>query len=327
MVNVPNSLLKKLEAAALSRRPRRKSKRKQKRAAQPRPALVLSAPQNAHAAALQRPFVAALPPPCIYSGEDGTINRFHLDATITTLGASAFIFHPNTGYGSTLNASNSATIITPTLASSVALTPGYNTLSSVASKVRAISSAIRFTIPSLSLTNVVGEFSCGVISADTVGTITTMDQLFTLGQGRSNVTRDLHEVRWYPNAYDARYSAFVNTGIASTGSDLTDTNCVFVVVRGIPPTTVVNFQVVNNVEWTAKANTGLMVSGSASVGTDHQHTVSILHKHTPGWFHTAKATGERLLEDTVGRVGKFAEKSAPKLVERGLEGLAAMMGL
>jgi len=281
-----------------------------------------------HAAVLQRPFVA--PPPLgIYDGEIGTINRFIADGTVTlnaTQTCGGMLYHPNTGLVTSLVAVTSSTAITPTLATSIVFTPGYGTLSTICQKRRSLASGIRFSIPSLSLTTVVGEFCMGVVSYDTAIGFTSIDNIFTLSQGRANVTRDLHEARWYPGSFDSKYSTFSGT-IAGTGADTNDTNVVFVAFRGVPVNTVCSIQIVDVVEWTPKANTGLSVSGSTTSGISHQDTVALLHKHSPGWHHTAKQTAERLLEDTVHQVGDLAGKGLKKAATKIFEGGLAAFGL
>jgi len=222
-------------------------------------------------------------------------------------------FHPNTNSYASVAAANSGTPITVATAVGPAV-PGYTHLNGSAQKIRALASAIRFSIPSLSITTIVGEFCVGVMSLDSFTALTTVDQAFNLSQGRGNITRDLHEVRWYPGSFDSKYSTYGNIST----SDASDTNVLYFAVRGIPASTVIPVQTTSVVEWTAKPNSGLSVSGATSSGTDHQHTVNTLHSHTPGWHHTAKSTGERLLEDVIGHASKAVEKWAPKMIQGGL---------
>lgn len=336
MVKIPASLLRRLENVALSSKPKRRRQRRRGRKGNrmnPRRQMTsCSELQLAHASLLQRPFTASIPASAggFYDGEQGTIARLHLDGSVGLSAAqTAFVWvlHPNTGYSASIAAALSSTAITVTTSYSGVISPGANTLLAVAQKQRALAAAIRFSIPSLSLTNVVGEFAVGVVSLDTALACTSIDQFFTLSQGRSNVTRDLHEVRWFPGSFDSKYSTVNSGGLANTGTDQNDTNAVFVAVRGLPVSTNAVIQPITVTEWTAKPNTGLMVTSATSAGTNHQETVAVLHAHSPGWHHTAKATAERLLEDTVGRVGKFAEKNAPKVIDRGLATLGAMFGL
>jgi len=288
--------------------------------------MVVTSEQHAHMQVMQRPFTAQVPQnPCIYAGEQGTINRFLTDFTGGTgAGQTAYLlfFHPNTGYGGGIAAANSAAAISTTPGANASLTPGFTTLASVAQKQRAVAAGIRFSTTALSLTTIVGEFAVGVVSLDTITTATTIDQLFVMAQGRANLTRDLHEARWYPNSFDAKYSSVNYGGISLTGSDTNDTNAVFVAIRGIPASTNISFQITNVAEWTPKVSSGMSVTATSSPGTDHQSTVQLLHQHTPGWHHTAKATAERLLEDTVKVVGKQAEKglrlAAGKIFESGM---------
>jgi hypothetical protein len=283
---------------------------------------------------MQRPFVSNLPSnPCIYDGEQGTINRFLIDTTMNlgaTNTAGLFIFHPNTGgaYSIATNSPNDP-VGAIGLQTNVALTPGFNTLNSIANKIRSVAAAIRLSVPGLSMTTVVGEFCVGVCSLDTSLNFVNVNSAFQYSQARHNITRDLHEVRWYPGSYDSKYSTVVSgtTVVAGSQTDINDTNVMFFAVRGLPGSTVVGVNIVNVVEWTPRPQSGLTVSGASSSGTNHQHTVDTLHKHTPGWHHTAKQTAERLLEDTVREIG---EKAGPKLklaAGKIFEGSLAAFGL
>lgn len=320
MVRVQKSLLRTLERLALNKRGggvRRRRRQGRRRMARPNMPGLLSSAQLNHATLLQRPFVANLPStPCIYEGEQGTINRFVVDGTVNlgaTNTAALYIFHPNTGgvFSIAVNAP-SDNLGAIGLQTTLALTPGFNTLTSVAQKQRTVASALRMTIPGLSLTTIVGEFAFGVASLDTVLNFTTVNSAFQYSQARHNVTRDLHELRWYPGAFDSRYATVIAGAnvVALSGTDANDTNAMFFAVRGLPVSTIVGVTTTNVVEWTPRPQSGLSVSGASSAGTNHQHTVDTLHKHSPGWHHTAKQTAERLLEDTVRDIG---EKAGPKL--------------
>jgi hypothetical protein len=272
---------------------------------------------------MQRPFTSAIPSGAggFYGGEQGSFSRFHVDFTGGTAAAQTaylYILHPNTNWAYSVATATSATGIVPAFTNAFGTSPGTISLAGIAQKQRGVAAAIRMAIPSLSLTTIVGEFCMGVISYDTATTATSIDQFFTLSQGRSNVTRDLHEARWYPNSFDSKYSTFSTASIAATGTDLNDTNVVFVAIRGLPASTPVSMQATTVTEWTSRPNSGLLVTSNSHSGSDHQGTVNVLNTATPGWHHTAKATGERLLEDTVGKIGKAAEKWVPKMIEGGL---------
>jgi len=339
MVKVQKSLLRTLERLALNkrgggrRRANTRSRRGRRQGIRGVVKPMLTPTQYGHAALLQRPFVANLPSnPCIYAGEQGTINRFIVDTSTTlaaTHTAAIFIFHPNTGLqfgGSLTDASTSFAGFT--MQTSVAGTPGFNTLTSVAQKVRSVAAAIRITLPSLSLTTVVGEFAMGICSLDTALGFTNVNSAFQIAQGRSNVTRDLHELRWYPGEFDSKYATMVfGPGLAASGTDTNETNAMFIAIRGIPVSSLVGYQVTNVVEWTPKPATGLSVSGKSSAGSNHQHTVETLHQHTPGWHHTAKQTAERLLEDTVKNIGSKAGPVLERAATKIFEGSLAAFGL
>lgn len=320
MTKVPASLLRTLERLALSRKRggKRRGGRARRRTTTRKPKMaVLSDTQAQHAQLMQRPFVCNLPSsPCIYEGEQGTINRFTVDGSITlgaTNTAAIYIFHPNTGgvYSLAVNAPSDA-LGAIGLQTNVTFTPGFNTLNSVANKLRSVAAATRMTIPSLSLTTIVGEFAFGIASLDTVLNFTNVNSAFQYSQARHNVTRDLHELRWYPGSFDSKYATMIAGAavVAASGTDVNDTNALFFAVRGLPAATTIGVTTTNIVEWTPRPQSGLSVSGASSAGSNHQHTVDVLHKHSPGWHHTAKQTAERLLEDTVRDIG---ERAGPKL--------------
>lgn len=338
MVKVQKSLLRTLERLALNRGvggrkrgPKRRGRRRQTRGPM---RSILTQAQAGHAALLQRPFVANLPSnPCIYAGEQGTINRFIVDTSqslAATDTSSIFIFHPNTGSTASFVLANPSTSFAGfSMQTTVGLTPGFNTLISVAQKVRSVASAIRMTVPNLSLTTVVGEFAFGVCSLDTALGFTNVNSAFQVSQARANITRDLHELRWYPGEFDSKYATMIAgaTVISASGTDANDTNVMFVAIRGVPVSSTIGFQVTNVVEWTPKPASGLSVSGASSAGSMHQHTVDVLHTHTPGWHHTAKQTAERLLEDTVKNIGSKAGPALERAATRIFEGSLAAFGL
>jgi len=335
MVNVPSSLLKRLENLAFAGGKKKKGKgRRRKGGSRTRRPRTMSghSSQDQHAVVMQRPFVSPLPAgtPGFYDGEQGTVGRFFSDfAPATSAGQTAYfqMFHPNTGFIAIGGAATSATAITPVTFSVGANTPGNTFLSGSAQKVRSLAAAMRFAIPSLSVTTIVGEFAVGVASYDTVAAATTVDQLFTLAAARGQVSKDLHEVRWYPGSFDSKYATYTTVSVAATGSDLNDTNIVFLAVRGVPASTTFSCQITNIVEWTPKFGSGMAPTMQTSSGTDHQGTVAALHKADPGWHHTVKHTGERLLERAVSGAGVFVEKAAEKWAPKLFAGGMAAFGL
>jgi len=346
MVKVQRSLLKTLERLALSKRgggqgQRRRRGRRPRRGQRTTMSAgrmdrrTLGHVEAAHAAILQRPFVASVPEGCVYDGEQGTINRCLLDNTIA-IGAGStagiIVFHPNSGAGHSVGVTDGSTAyaaLTGTVTTSTAATPGWQLLSNTASKVRSLAASIRFSLPSLSMTTVVGEFCVGVCSLDTIYSSTNVNSLFLISQARANITRDLHEVRWYPGSFDSKYCNAPGGGFTPTsvGSDLNDTNVVFVGFRGLPNLSTIAFNVCNIVEWTPRAISGLSVSSKTSAGSNHQHTVATLHESSPGWHHTAKQTAERLLEDVVGHGERLAQKGLRLASGKIFEGAMSAFGL
>jgi hypothetical protein len=235
-------------------------------------------------------------PPGIYDGEQGIINRFTGDFSIAggaTLTCAGYIFHPNTGYAQSFAQTGSAVATTPNLQSDFNLTPGYNFLNTTSRKVRGIAASIRFSLPSLTFSTISGEVAVGVISTDvlTSGNFTG-DNLFQYAAARAPVARGVQELRWYPGAFDNRYSTWQPNGtlISQTGSDLNDTNLMYVVYRGIPVNTSVSLKVDWVCEWVPRTNSGFTPTYQTSSGVPHIKTVEAMHKHKPGWFHNL--TGE-----------------------------------
>lgn len=292
--------------------------------------MALNPVQAAHATLLQRPFSSPIHQAgSIYDGEQGAYTKFHQAYQGGTgAGQAAYVFalHPNTNYAYSAAVTGGASTITPGLTFTSTASPGQATLLASAQKMRGIAAAIRLAMPSLSLTNMVGEFAVGVISADTFVATTTIDQLFTFAQGKGNVTRDLHEVRWYPGSFDSKYSSVTNSTLASTGSDLNDTNVVYVALRGIPASTAVLTESITITEWTPRPGSGMAVSSQTSSGSDHQHTIQTLHNAAPGWHHTAKNTAERLLEDGIHGAGKFAGAMGRKIGSAALSKFESYVG-
>jgi len=340
-MKIQASYVRRLENLVLARRPRgqrQQGRRRRARGGGPRypPGLARpkkdnqAAAQNHHALLLQRPFVSPLPSGTagFYDGEQGHIARYLVDyAPSTGVAQSCFgvMLHPNTGWAYTWVVANSTTAIAPAFAYSAVFSPGYTTLTSTAQKQRAFAAAIRFAIPGLSITTITGEFAVGVTSYDNAVAVTSSDQLFTLAAARGQVSKDQHEVRWYPGSFDSKYSTVTSTSFAATGADANDTNVLFLVVRGIPASTTMSFQATSILEWTPKPNTGMTPTMASSAGTDHQHTVNALHTADPGWHHTLKAAGERTLSRAVSAGAGWLEKKAEKWIPSTLEGLAALI--
>jgi hypothetical protein len=335
MVKVSASFLRRLENIALGKRGggkkngkgRRRRGGQQQKGGAARPASA----QDHHALALQRPFNAPVPTGTggFYSGEQGSITRFYSDAAPATGAAQTcfgIIYHPNSGFVYPFSVTNSTTAFTVATTWNSGYSPGYTFLNASAQKQRSVCAAIRFAIPSLSITTVTGEFAVGVISYDTAINVTSGDQLFTLAAARGQVSKENHEVRWYPGAFDDKYST-VSSTFASTGSDQNDTNAVFMVVRGIPASTALSLQICNMVEWTPKFNTGMAPTMQSSAGTNHQQTVNALHQSDPSWNHTVKQAGERVLDRAVTLGAGYVEKAASKWLPKMFEGGMAAFGL
>lgn len=297
MVKISVNKLISLAARAGARKTRRRPSRNMKRRTtrRPRGPGNIIHPNHAHHAMVLANPSQSIIPKGVYSGEEGIVNRFTFDLSPTATATDdvvGFVFHPNTGYGQTFTALGGVTGITAAMVTNVGVTPGFTFLNGSARKVRGIASSIRFSLPSLNFSNISGEVACGVVSADLffTGSATfSADTLFQYAAARAPVTRGVQEVKWYPGALDDRYSTFTTT-FSGTGSDTNDTNCVYVVYRGIPVGTRLALKVDWVAEWVPRLGTGFTPTYSAKAGLPHMKTVEHLHAHKPGWFHNL--TGE-----------------------------------
>ncbi|APG76433.1 hypothetical protein 3 [Sanxia tombus-like virus 4] len=328
MVKLSNRLVGKLIDRASGQRPRNGRRRVKRRRAAPRgkAATMRREIHVPHANVLANPSTAPLHG-CvgIYEGEQGNITRLSLDYTIGGGAGNTcayYIFHPNTGLVSGAQTTAGSTAIVPAFGVGAGTSPGYNLLNTNARKVRGIAAGMRFSIPSLSLTTIVGEVCVGVCSADTFMNVPnfTVDQLFLHSAGRGPINKITQDCAWYPGSFDARYSTYAGT-IADTGSDLSDTNVFYFAIRGIPVSTNVQVKLDWVCEWVAKAGTGLVPSYTSNPGSNHQTTVAHLHENHPGWFHSVKseaeAVGKNIVREGVKAARHKAEKWVPTMLESG----------
>lgn len=317
---IPLSLVEKLLRLSVgpkSKGNKRKRRNRQRRSKAQTP-MALTGTQRHHAALLQTPFSGPVSGSGtgFYSGEQGTYNRFVVDTTVglaATETCGVYLLHPNSGYNNSVAAVNGNSAISYTPAFN-ALSPGQVYLTANASKQRSLAASIRFAIPGLSITTLTGEFCVGIASADTVNSFTTVNQFFTHAAARGQVSKDYHEVRWYPGSFDDKYSVVTATSLAATGTDTSDTNSLFIAFRGLPVSTSISVQACSVVEWTPKPGVGIAPTMTHSAGTNHQHTVQAMHEHNPTWNHTVKAAGEHLLQTGM----KEFEKFVPRMLEGGL---------
>jgi len=245
--------------------------------------------------------------------------------------AGYFIFHPNTGW---FQFSNMATSAAPGASVFQTLgTPGTTFLAANAQKVRGLACCMQAVCSSLSITNITGEIAMGVCSADTLalnGTI-SVDQMFTVLQARSALTRDIKECKWFPATMDNRFSTYI-TGATfptwqTTGTDFSDTNVIAIAVRNVPAGTPINVRVTWVCEWTPKPLFGLVPNPNSSPGVNHLAVVQAMQHHHPSWWtnlgnaassaFSAFATQamHAVGDAAAGRVTKFLAGSSGPMIE------------
>lgn len=326
MVKISNKLLNKLLDGRTRPRNQRRGRRPQRRGRAMRQARPQGNVHVHHANTLMNPSAGSLDKlGGVYAGEQGQITRLSLDYTISGGAANTcayYIFHPNTGLISGAQVAAGSTSITPSFGVGAGTSPGYTFLNATARKVRGVAAGMKFTLPSLSFTTMVGEVAVGVISSDTIMNVSafTVDQLFLHSGARGPINKVTQDVAWYPGSFDERYATYSGT-IAGTGTDLSDTNVLYFAIRGLPVNTNVQVKVDWVCEWVALAGSGVAPSYSTSAGSDHQHTVEFLHKNHPGFWHSikseAEAIGKKVLHDGARTVGRKAERWVPSMLESG----------
>jgi hypothetical protein len=231
--------------------------------------------------------------------------------------AAFLIFHPNTGFFQGQGLTNSSTSITAALAAASPNTPGFTFLTANARKIRGVASGSKFGVPSLSLTTITGEVAVGVCSADmfAAGNLFTIDQLFTYSGARGPIKKTTMDVNWYPGTFDSKYSTFQSASLTGGGTDLSDTNVMFFAIRGLPVSTVVSTKLDWVCEWVPTINTGLLPSFTSSSGSDHQASVSFMHKTSPGWWHTIKSDVEAASHEVLSKALEVGKSRALKKIE------------
>lgn len=244
-------------------------------------------------ALLNDPCSAPLPPPFL-PGERGMVTRLVFDGSIIgPANNSGYVaFHPNSGWVASAAAVTGATAIPANdFAINAANSPGFNFLSANASKVRGLAACITVLPASLSVTNIVGDIAVGSVSCDAlrsiIGASHTCDNVASYTNARCAIERRGYEAKFKPSQFDDKYSTYQNTGsIAGTGSDLSDTSAILVVVRGVPTGTSINIRITWIVEWVPKFNLGLAASADQRPGSvNHMAVSAALDRKKSNWWH------------------------------------------
>lgn len=296
------------------------------------------APMNTHATDVARilldPCHADMPR-SYYPGESGYMSRFSNDISIVGAGntASYFGFHPNSGWtiGASVAAANTA--INPNDFVINTNTPGFNFLAANASKVRAVAACINVIPSALSITNITGDISVGIISPDALrqhtAVIHTIDQLGLYTSARTAIERRGYEVKWKPGFFDDKYLSFINPNGVITGgngSDLSDTTALLVCVRGLFLGAVISLRITWVVEWVPKFNLGL--PPTAAVNPTRVNAVAVSaaldHKRSDWWHNLMNNTG-RVLGNAATEVGGAFARGAMGKVESYLASTARNM--
>ncbi len=285
--------------------------------------LGLSQTQISHASLLCNPHTGDLSRVAgVYSGEQGHITRFINDMTFanTTNTAGVYIYHPNSGYGFIAGSLTSAVALTITPVANTGGTPGFTFLNTNAEKVRGVAAGFKFSPIGVSLNNITGDVCFGVVSASSLfgSTTFTVDNLFQFAGSRGNITRQAVSGSWYPGLMDDKYSSWNTTAIANTGSDVSDTHCIYVAFRGTPANTTYAVTLAAVTEWVPRPALGLMPTGTVSSGTDHLHTVATLKAHEPEFWHDLKSVGSQVAGDAIRELGVAAKKFVPSMLQGGL---------
>lgn len=273
-----------------------KTQNKKQRKTRPRVRRIPRAPAMSHSAR----YAALLMDPCnadpqldgAYGGEKGYIQRFVADGTLNTVpsgtATSGFIaFHPNgAGVATSYQAdptnnftiSLSSYLLAPTQSPQY---PGVAFLAGTAQKQRAIAACASIVPSALSITNMVGEVSVGVISLESTFGTYNVNDLFTLLGAKAALTKKNYEVKWYPGALDDRFS----TWNSSVTVDASDTNVIVVAWRGYPSNTALSCRLTGVVEWTPRVKAGLPPSNQVRTEINHNNVVSALQTAKPHWWH------------------------------------------
>lgn len=277
--------------------------------------------------ALERVTAMVLRDPCngplvhIHSGETGNIVRLAQDITINTTAGftSGYVaFWPGTnGYLTGGNASSSVAFSPANFPG-----PGATMLSTTARKARCNAACIQVLPSSVAMTNMTGEIATGIVSADTISTLSSfsVDQIFQLLTRRETMAKVQFEQVWKPNLADVTYSSAASANDGTfVYNNPEDSNMVVIAFRGYPAGSGLSFRLTNVLEYTARAGTGMAASQATNnVPYDNALTTAAkLDATQPGWvYHVGK-----LAEAAAHGVSELASGWAMKKLMPAMAGL------
>jgi len=249
-------------------------------------------------------YMALLNDPCnadtdlqaVYPGEGGFIQRFISDGTLNSVAAGTatsgvILFHPNSG-GVYSSFQNDPTNGIPISLGSYILAstgfpqaPGQTFLTGSAAKIRALAACVSVLPSAVSVTNMTGEVACGVTSLDSTFGTNSVNDFFALFAARAALTKKQVDCKWYPGAFDDRYS----TWNSNTSIDSSDTNVIGIAWRGYPVNAALSARLTSVVEWTPRLKSGLPPSNQVKPSIDHNNAVATLQQAKPDWWHNLGA--------------------------------------
>lgn len=229
----------------------------------------------------------------IHPGEAGNIVRLTQDITVNTLAGQTsgyVVFWPGSNlYLSGGNASSSVAF-----SPSSFVGPGAAMLATTARKARSNAACIQVLPSAVSMTSMTGEIATGIISADTITTLTSfsVDQVFQLLTRRETLAKVQFEQIWKPNLADQTYST------ANAANDGTffyttpeDSNMIVVAFRSYPAGVGLSMRLTNVMEYTARAGIGLAAT-QVSTNVPYGNALNVAAKMdvaTPGWVYHLNA--------------------------------------
>jgi len=260
-----------------------------------------------------------------YPGEVGIVSRFVADSSIAAGNCGWTFYYPAING---VSAANPATPGTATLHSwTVAspFSPGHGLLAPSAAKTRCLAACLEIMTPNVSITNITGEICAGCISADTLGQGVnyTVDQIFAILSQKTILQRTGYSCKFTPGLLDNRFTTYGTLAAA----DQSDTNVIVVAWRGVPATTTATYRITSVLEWTPRANAGVVASGAETApGVNHVAVASALHTHEPNWWHNLKHELASDASTAFRYVARGAMAGASKVAANYIsEGVAALL--
>lgn len=268
---------------------------------------------------------AVLRDPCtgpivhIHPGESGSIGRFTQDITVnTTAGFTAgyVCYWPASNVYLSYGATTAAAAGTPGTFPG----PGAGVLATVARKARANAACIQVLPSSVSMTNMTGEISTGMVTADTLTTLSSfsVDQVFQLFTRRDTLSKKQFEQIWKPNISDQTY------GSANTLNDGTfvintpdDSNMIVIAFRGFPAATGLSFRITTVLEYTPRPGLGIAAT-QTTTPVPYGNAISAaarLDAKNPQWVYQLGHVVGALAGVAADAAGGWAVRGVTRLVQ------------